>query len=77
MNHSLSVKRAKDPSDIHWVNKGVRRRWRITRFAIVVAFAIILNVFTIYGNFVSSLDWVQFFHFLKKTLGVNCDVVRN
>ena len=71
------MKRAKDPSDIHWVNKGVRRRYRLLRFTIFVIFAILINIIVVYGHFVSSLDWVQYFHFLKRAPGINCDSVRS
>lgn len=47
--HRISVKRAKDPSDIHWLNKGVKRTSRMARFGIFLTLAVLVNIISVYG----------------------------
>ena len=40
----LPLKRAKDPSDIQWLNRSMKRQWRILRVIILLGFTFALNI---------------------------------
>ena len=57
LGQTLKIKRAKDPSDIMWANRGISRWGRITRAIILLGIIFPTFYMYFYSNFVGIFNW--------------------
>lgn len=73
---SVKLRRPLDPSDFAWTNRGLRSRRRCCRASILLMLALSGNIAVILSQFMTNIDWQQYYSYLKQPPGINCDTVR-
>ena len=75
LGQTLKIKRAKDPSDIMWANRGISRWGRITRAIILLGIIFPAFYGWFYFAFVGVFNWSQFYYYYLRTPGIECQNV--
>ena len=74
-HNKLSLEEPVEPSDIQWVNRGLKYQSHIVRFILVFLLGIAGNFAVILSAFIVSMDWQLYFSYSEAAPGINCNVV--
>ena len=75
MSGVIKFEKANDPTDVHWTNNGISRGSRLARIIVLLFFGFFQTFSTIVTQFVSCINWQQYFNYASGAPGIDCDLV--